>query len=331
MATPKIEASNMEIPNKQSLFDIKKLLHILNKFTIFFILLAMVIILSIIEPNFLTSVNLLNIVRQITLIAIIGFGLTMIIITTGIDLSPGSIVAIVSVASAMYAHPGEYPLVVSIIVGLLLGVAAGLINGLIVSNLKIPAFIVTLGMMISARGVSYIFSDGHPITGFSKDFDFIGRGYVFGIPFMIYVLVLVGIVSHIILRHTRLGKSIYAIGGNEQAAVVSGINVKRTLLFVYMYGGLMAGVAGIMLASRIGAGQPTAGLGYELDAIAAVVIGGTSLMGGVGTIVGTLIGALIIGVLNNGMDLMHVSGYWQQVLKGVIIVGAIILDKYRNQ
>jgi inositol transport system permease protein len=331
MAIQKLEDSNLEITTNKRSLDSKKILYVLNKFTIFFILIGMVIILTILEPNFITPMNLINIIRQISLIAIIGFGLTMIIITTGIDLAPGSIIAVVGVGSALFAHPGEYPLAVSIILGLALGVAAGLINGLIIANLKIPAFIVTLGMMISARGVAYIFSDGHPITGFSKGFDYIGRGYLFGIPFMIYVLVFVGIVSHIILSHTRLGKSIYAIGGNEQAAVVSGINVKRTLLFVYMYGGLTSGVAGIMLTSRLAAGQPTMGLGIELDAIAAVVIGGTSLMGGVGTIVGTLIGALIIGVLNNGMDLMHVSSYYQQVAKGLIIVGAIILDKYRNK
>jgi inositol transport system permease protein len=331
MAIHKLEDSNLEITTNKRSLDGKNILYFLNKFTIFFILIGMVIILTILEPNFITPMNLINIIRQISLIAIIGFGLTMIIITTGIDLAPGSIIAVVGVGSALFAHPGEYPLIVSIVLGLALGVAAGMINGLIIANLKIPAFIVTLGMMISARGVAYIFSDGHPITGFSKGFDYIGRGYLFGLPFMIYVLVFVGIVSHIILSHTRLGKSIYAIGGNEQAAVVSGINVKRTLLFVYMYGGLTSGVAGIMLTSRLAAGQPTMGLGIELDAIAAVVIGGTSLMGGVGTIAGTLIGALIIGVLNNGMDLMHVSSYYQQVAKGLIIVGAIILDKYRNK
>lgn len=330
METPKIDASTIET-TKPSLLDKKTWLEILNKYAIFFILLAMVIILSVMEPNFLTSMNLLNIVRQITLIAILGFGLTMIIITTGIDLSPGSVVAMVSVITAMFAHHGEYPLVVTILIGLLVGVAAGFFNGLIISNIKIPAFIVTLGMMISARGLAYIFSDGHPITGFSQQFDYLGRGYLFGIPFMIYVLIVVGIISHIILRHTRLGKSIYAIGGNEQAALVSGINVKRTLMFVYMYGGLMAGLAGILLTSRVSAGLPTAGTNYEMDAIAAVVIGGTSLMGGIGSIGGTLIGALIIGVLNNGMDLMHINGYWQQVLKGAIIVGAIILDKYKNK
>jgi inositol transport system permease protein len=327
-----MQAANAEAgAEKKSRFGMRMFLDILNRYTIFFILLAMVIILSIIEPNFLTSTNLLNIVRQITLIAILGFGLTMIIITAGIDLSPGSAVALVSVATAMFAHPGDYPLFVPILVGLAVGAAVGLVNGAIISNIKIPAFIVTLGMMITARGLAYIVSNGRPISNFSQEFYFLGRGYLFGIPFMIFVLIFFAILSHIILRHTRIGKNIYAIGGNEQAAVVSGINVKRTLLFVYMYGGLMAGVAGVLLTSRLTAGQPTAGDGYELDAIAAVVIGGTSLMGGVGTIGGTIIGALIIGVLNNGMDLLHVSGYWQQVFKGIIIVGAIVLDKIKNK
>jgi inositol transport system permease protein len=185
--------------------------------------------------------------------------------------------------------------------------------------------------MVSFRGLAYILSNGHPVNDFSKTFDFIGSGYWLGIPFMIYVLAFCAIISYILLRHTKYGKCIYAIGGNEQAAVVSGINVRKNLMFVYMYGGLMSAVAGIMLCSRLSSGQPTAGLNYEMDAIAGTVIGGASMSGGVGTIPGTLIGCLIIGVLNNGMDLMHVNAYYQQVLKGVIIVGAVVLDKARNK
>lgn len=321
----------MEIPKTNLFNNRRSVKDIISQYSILLILFGMVIILSILSPSFFTASNMLNVVRQITLIAIVGFGATMIIITTGIDLSPGSVIAVASITAASFAHPGEYPLIVPIVTALIMGGIAGLINGIMVAYAKLPAFIATLGMMTAARGVAYILSQGHPVVNFSDEFDYIGRGDLFGIPLMIYVLVLCGIISYIILRHTKIGKRIYAIGGNEQAAVVSGINVKKNLLFVYIYGGLMAAVSGIMLASRLSSGQPTAGVGYEMDAITGVVIGGTSLAGGVGTIQGTLVGALIIGVLNNGMDLMHVSAYYQQVLKGAIIVGAVLLDKVRNK
>jgi len=294
------------------------------------VFLAMVIIMSILSPHFLEPRNLLNVVRQISIIAIVGFGVTMIIITTGIDLSSGSVIALVSVVTASFAHPNEYPLFVPIFIGLLVGGMTGLINGVLVAKGKLPAFIATLGMMITARGVALIYSDGRPITNFSDAFDFIGRGYLFGVPFPIYVLAVVAIISHVILKHTKFGKYIYAIGGNEQAAIISGINVDKYKIMVYSYAGLMTAIAGILLTSRLSAGQPTAGVGYELDAIAASVIGGTSLSGGIGTIPGTIIGALIMGTLNNGLDLLHVSAYWQQVVKGFIIVGAVLMDKQRR-
>jgi inositol transport system permease protein len=304
----------------------------LSRYSIYLILIGMIIIMSFMSETFLTPGNILNVIRQISLIAIVGFGATLIIITTGIDLSPGSVIAVASIAAASMAHPEQnYPLIVTIGIGLLVGALAGLVNGLMVAYAKLPAFIATLGMMTAARGFAYILSDGHPVTGFTKEFDYIGRGDFLGIPIIIYVMLVCAVISYIILRHLKIGKRIYAIGGNEQAAVVSGINVKRNLLFVYIYGGLMAAVAGILLASRLSSGQPTAGLGYEMDAITAVVIGGTSLSGGIGTIQGTLIGALIIGVLNNGMDLLHVPAYYQQVLKGAIIVGAVLLDRVRNK
>ncbi|MGI6779051.1 MAG: ABC transporter permease [Acetivibrionales bacterium] len=321
-----METANARLSEKSG-----KITDLLNRYSTLAILLLMIVIITICEPLFISPMNILNVIRQISIIAIAGFGVTMIIITTGIDLSLGSIIAIASVTSASFAHPGEYPLIVTILVGLAGGVLAGLVNGLLVAYAKLPAFIATLGMMISARGVAYIITKGHPVTGFSKEFDFIGRGYLLGIPFIIYVLLFCGIVSYVILRHTKLGRCIYAVGGNEQAAIVSGINVKKTLMFVYTYSGLMSAVSGILLASRLSSGQPTAGTGYELDAIAGAVIGGTSLSGGIGTIQGTFIGALIIGVLNNGMDLLHVSAYWQMLARGAIIVGAVLLDRLRNK
>lgn len=312
--------------------DLSKTVKIfLTKYSIYFILVLMVTILSFLSPAFLRPLNLINIVRQISLIAIIGFGVTMIIITTGIDLSSGSVIAVAGIVASKLSHPDTYPLVVALVLGLGVGLLAGAVNGFLVSFVKLPAFIATLGMMLSFRGVAYILSEGHPITNFTKEYDFIGSGYWLGLPLMIYILFGAAILSYIILRHTKTGKCIYAIGGNQQAAVVSGINVKKNLMFVYSYAGMMSALAGIMLSSRLSSGQPTAGLTYEMDAISSAVIGGTSLSGGIGTIQGTLIGALIIGVLNNGMDLMHISAYYQQVVKGTIIVLAVILDKARNR
>jgi inositol transport system permease protein len=304
---------------------------IFNKYSIYFILIMLVMILSVLSPSFLKPMNLINIVRQISLIAIVGFGVTMIIITTGIDLSSGAVIAVAGIVASNFAHPGEYPLIVPILMGILVGLIAGTVNGLLVAFVKLPAFIATLGMMLSFRGIAYIISGGHPVTNFSPAYEFIGTGDLFGLPVMIYVLLGAGLLSYIILRHTKTGKCIYAIGGNQQAAVVSGINVRKNLMFVYAYAGMMSAISGIMLSSRLSSGQPTAGLTYEMDAISGAVIGGTSLSGGIGSIQGTLIGALIIGVLNNGMDLMHISAYYQQVTKGVIIVLAVILDKARNK
>lgn len=301
----------------------------LRSFQTVFILVGMIIVLTILSPVFLQVRNLMNVVRQISLIAIIGMGVTMCIITTGIDLSSGSVLALVGVISASFAS-GEYPLIVAIIIGLAAGACAGFINGSLTAIGGIPPFIATLGMMISARGLALIYCDGKPVTGISDAFEFIGGGYLIGIPLPIFIMLFVGAVSHILLKHTKFGKYVYAIGGNRQAAIVSGINVKKYLILVYTYAGTLAGVSGIVLASRLSAGQPTAGVNYELDAIASAVIGGTSLAGGIGTIAGTIIGALIIGVLNNGLVLLNVSPYLQLVLKGVIIVTAVLLDKGRR-
>lgn len=304
----------------------------LVKYSIYFILFLLVIILSVLSPAFLKPMNLINIIRQISLISIVGFGVTMVIITTGIDLSSGSVIAVAGIMAANFAHPDQgFPLIVPVLMALLAGLLAGLVNGYLVAFVKLPAFIATLGMMLSFRGVAYILSKGHPITGFTPEFDIIGSGRWLGLPIMIYVLLIAGIISYILLRHTKTGKCIYAIGGNQQAAVVSGINVRKNLMIVYAYAGIMSALAGLMLTSRLSSGQPTAGLTYEMDAISSAVIGGTSLSGGIGTIQGTMIGALIIGVLNNGMDLMHINAYYQQITKGAIIVLAVILDKARNK
>lgn len=304
---------------------------LVSKYGILLVLLAMMVTMSFLSEAFLTTQNLLNVVRQISFIGIVAMGVTMVIITTGIDLSSGSVIALVSVVSASFAHPGEFPIFVPLALGLGVGALAGLINGTITAKGKIPAFIATLGMMIAARGLALLFSDGRPIPDLSPAFLFIGKGVILGIPFPIIVFIAMGIISHFMLSKTKFGKYTYAIGGNEQAARICGINVDRYKIMIYTYAGLLSAIAGMMLTARISVGQPSMGVMFELDAIAAAVIGGTSLAGGVGTIAGTMIGALIIGVLNNGLDLLGVSSYWQQILKGIIIVSAVLIDARKNK
>jgi len=308
-----------------------KFSQLFSRYGIFIIFIGMVILMSFLSPAFLNFYNLMNVVRQISFIGIVAMGVTMVIITSGIDLSSGSVIALVSVVAASFAHPGEYPLFVPIAIGLAIGALAGMINGTISAKGNIPPFIATLGMMTAARGLALLYSDGRPIGNLSDAFYFIGAGKIMGIPFPIIVFVIMGILSHLLLSKTKFGKYTYAIGGNEQAARICGINVDRYKILVYTYAGLLSAVAGLMLTARISAGQPSMGVMYELDAIAAAVIGGTSLSGGVGTIPGTMIGALIIGVLNNGLDLLNVSSYWQQILKGAIIVAAVLLDSQKNK
>ncbi|WP_420829069.1 ABC transporter permease [Brevibacillus fulvus] len=294
------------------------------------ILIALVILMSILSPTFFTASNLLNIVKQMSVVGIVAIGVTLVIITTGIDLSSGSVIALVSVVVASLAQPGGMPLFVPIIVGLGLGLLTGVINGTIISKGKIAPFIVTLGMMTAARGAALLYSGGRPIGNLSEPFKFIGQGQIFGIPFPILLFAFVGVITYLLLNKTKFGKRVYAIGGNEQAAMIAGIHIDRVKICIYGYAGLLSALAGIILTSRIASGQPTAGNMYELDAIAAAVIGGTSLSGGIGTIGGTIIGALVIGVMNNGLDLLNVSSYWQQILKGAIITAAVYLDSRKH-
>jgi inositol transport system permease protein len=314
---------------KQSLVKINSRT-IMKKYGILFILLFLCVLMWILTPHFLTVTNLVNIVRQMSIIGIIAIGVTPIIITKGIDLSSGSLVALVSVVVASFAQ-GNYPLIVPIVLALGLGLFLGIINGTLIAKGLLAPFIATLGMMTAARGAAMLYSDGRPIGNLSDSFKFIGQGTIAGIPVPVLIFALVGVVTWVLLNKTKIGKYIYAIGGNEHAAVTAGINVKRILIMVYAYAGLLGALAGIILTSRIASGQPQAGLMFELDAIAATVIGGTSLFGGIGTVGGTIIGALIIGVVNNGLDLMGVSSYWQQIVKGAIIVAAVFVDSRKNR
>ncbi|MBN8858787.1 MAG: ribose ABC transporter permease [Sphingobacteriales bacterium] len=299
----------------------------LSKYGILIALLVICIILSVATPYFFTVQNLVIVLRQVSVNGILAIGVTFVIIAGGIDLSLGSVVALTGVAAASFAHPGAYPLIVPLLMGLLTGVLAGVINGLTITLGKVAPFIVTLGMMTMTRGLALVWSDGRPVTNLSPAFNFIGGGDLLYIPVPILLFVLVIIVAYILLNYTTAGRYIYAVGGNEQAARASGIRVNAVKMFAYIICSGLAALAGIVLAARITTGQPNAGVAYELDAIAAVVIGGTSLLGGRGTVTGTVIGVLIIGVINNGLDLLNVSSYYQQIIKGVIIIGAVLIDR----
>jgi inositol transport system permease protein len=322
-----------------------------RKYAIVIIFMVMFVGMWLLSDAFLQPRNLLNVIRQISVMGLIAIGVTMVIITTGIDLSSGSVAALAAVVAASLAqrvdwqgakYPGlDLPLIVPILAALVIGALCGYINGGFIARFNIPPFIATLGMMTVARGFALIYSD-RPVSGLTDSYNFIGQGEFLkilpipnqpplGIPLPIIILALVAIGSHIMLNNTRFGRHIYAIGGNEQAALISGLNVGRIKIGVYTIAGLLAGLAGLVLSSRIGSGQPGLAVGIELDAIAAAVIGGTSLSGGIGTIWGTIIGALIIGVLNNGLDLLNVSAYWQTIVKGSIIVAAVIIDQRKNR
>lgn len=304
------------------------LINQIKQYGIFIAFILICITLSIVSPQFLRLSNWTIIFTQVSINALLAFGVTFVIITGGIDLSLGSMVAVSGVLAAMMARLDTIPVIFPIFVGLLAGLIMGLFNGFIITKSKIAPFIVTLGTMTIARGLALIISKGRPISNLSETFNFIGGGNILGIPFPIIILVLVFIICSILLNKTVFGRYIYAVGGNEQAAHAAGININRVKMAVYGISGLLAGLAGVLLTSRITTGQPNAGAGFELDAIAAAIIGGTSTTGGVGKISGTLIGALMIGVINNGLDLLNVSSYYQQVVMGIIIIGAVILDSW---
>jgi len=296
-------------------------------------LIVLVVVLWILTPYFLTLANLLNIAQQTAINAIIAVGMTFVIITAGIDLSVGSILAFSGVVLASVLQLG-FPLPIAIIIGLAVGLCCGLANGLLITFGRLPPFISTLGMMSVARGAALLYSSGRPISGFSSNFRFLATGEVFHIPMPVIIMIVVYIIAHFVLTKTKLGRYTYAIGGNEEAALLSGINVKLYKAAVYGICGMLSGLAAVILTARLNSAQPIAGIMYELDAIAATVIGGTSLMGGEGTIFGTLIGAFIMGVLRNGLNLLGVSSFIQQIVIGSVIIIAVLVDmalKKRNR
>lgn len=298
----------------------------LGQYGLLIAFLVVCVVLSIIAPRFLTVSNLMIIVTQVSINALLAFGVTFVIITGGIDLSIGSTVAVTGVVAALFAHPDTYPVIVPVLAGLAAGLLLGAFNGLVITRSKVPPFIVTLGTMTIGRGLALILSKGRPVSNLSDSFNFIGGGQILGIPTPIIILVVFFIICSVLLRKTVLGRYLYAVGGNEQAAKASGIQLNKVKMVVYTLCGGLAALAGILLTSRITTGQPNAGVGFELDAIAAAIIGGTSTSGGTGTMTGTLIGALLIGVISNGLDLLNVTSYYQQVVMGIIIIGAVVLD-----
>jgi len=292
-------------------------------------LLVMIVIVSLLNPHFFTLANILNILRQTAVNAIMAVGMTLVILTAGIDLSVGSILALAGAVGASLIAL-ELPVPLCVAAALATGTAVGAVSGIIIAKGRVQAFIATLVAMTLVRGLTLVYTDGRPIsTGFTDTADafaVIGTGYLLGIPVPVWIMAVTFGLAWYLLNHTRLGRYIYALGGNEEATRLSGINTDRVKITVYAICGFLAALAGLIITSRLSSAQPTAGAGYELDAIAAVVLGGTSLMGGKGTIMGTLIGALIIGFLNNALNLLDVSSYYQMIAKAVVILLAVLVD-----
>ncbi|MCA5013747.1 MULTISPECIES: ABC transporter permease [unclassified Enterococcus] len=295
-------------------------------------LIALVIVVTVLNPSFITPNNLLNLLRQVSINALIAFGMSFVILTGGIDLSVGSTLALSGALTAGLIANGISP-ILAMLVGMVLGAFLGLINGLLITKGKMAPFIATLATMTIYRGATLVYTDGNPITGIGESFifQFMGKGYLFGVPFPIFVMLIFFLLLYVLLHKTAFGKKTYAVGGNLKAAEIAGVKTDRVQMIIYTISGLMASISGIILTSRLNSAQPTAGQAYEMDAIAAVVLGGTSLSGGKGRLFGTLIGALIIGTINNGLNLLGVSSFYQQIVKGLVIIIAVLLDRKQNK
>jgi ribose transport system permease protein len=296
----------------------------------FLSLIVLFVALAIATPHFLTNTNLSSVVRQTAVINIMALGMTIIIISGGIDLSVGAILAMGGLLGTMAMERG-LPIPAGILIGIATGLACGFVNGALITRLNIAPFIVTLGTLGIIRGLTLIISNGLPVHRIPKSFSFLGEGNLLGVPFVLWLLLACGVFTHVTLENTRLGRYAFAIGSNPDAAVYAGIPVAFHTTAVYAIGGMLTGLAGMIEASRLMTGQPTAGLGYELQAIAAVVIGGGSLHGGEGSVIGTLIGAFIMGLLSNGSDLLGISPYLQQAIIGAVIILAVTVDELRKR
>lgn len=320
---------------------IKRYAAILAKFQSLIALFILCLALTLLTDKFLTVDNAWNVLRQISVNICIATGMTLVVLTAGIDLSVGSLLAISgAVAAGLLKNGLQFPsanlyvgftLLGSVIAALMVGSGLGFFNGWTITKFKVPPFVATLAMLTIARGLTFLWTKGFPISNLGADFDHIGMGWFLGIPLPVWISSIIVAMAVFLTRQTRLGRYIYAIGGNENAARLSGVSISKVKIAVYTIAGALAAVGGVMVTSRLDSAQPNAGISYELDAIAAVVIGGTSLSGGKGSILGTVLGAIIIGVLNNGLVLLDVSPFWQQVVKGFVILIAVIIDKANSK
>lgn len=323
--------ASVESRPARQVFDAKRVRQeLLGRFGILIGLVALAVVFSILSPIFLTAGNLTNILIQAGTNAIIAAGMTFVILSANIDLSVGSMLALASVLGASYMADGG-PIIVGVLIILAAGVAGGLLNGVAVAFLGFPAFITTLATMWLFRGLAYVFTNGQAVTGLPRDFRILATGGILGIPNVVWLVALVYAVCYFVLAQTTLGRQIYAVGDNKEAARLSGVNVRRVTVIVFVIAGLLAALGGVVLTSRLFSGQPIAGITYELSAIAAVVIGGTSLFGGKGNILGTLVGAVFIATLLNGLVILNVSSFWQQVFMGLVVLAAVGIDQYRKR
>jgi len=308
----------------------QNIFEVLKSYSLYLAFLIIFIVFSLLNKNFLSINNILNIIVQSAIIAIIAVGQTMVILTSGIDLSVGSIVGAVGIGIGLLMVSGvSIPL--AVVLGVIMGIVFGLINGVIISYGRVPAFITTLGMMGIARGFGLALNEGKPVAGLPQSFEKIASTSVAGIPSFVFYTLIIYVIMFFILERTKFGRHIYAIGGNRDAARLSGVKVKVVEMIVYLFSGLFSGLGAVLLTARLNYATPVAGTGYELDTIAAVVIGGTALSGGQGRIIGTLVGALMLGILRNGLTILNVSSFFQQIIIGAVIIIAVFMDKINEK
>ncbi len=304
---------------------------IVNDYIMVFAVLFLIIVLSFMSDTFLSVTNILNVLRQMSMVAILAVGMFFVMVGGGIDISVGSLVGLTSIVTAAALTNWNLHPAVAILLALAVGAFCGLINGLLVAKVGVPALIGTLGMMEIARGLLYVFTEGYPIGIKNTEISFIGKGYLWSIPWPVVFMVIIYCIGHFVSQKTKFGRYVYAVGGNNEASYLSGIKISKIQMVTYIISGLTAGISGVILASRMGSGQPNAAVGWEFEAVTAALIGGVSIIGGKGKVFGVLLGAILIALLTNGMTLLDVSSYWQRVIKGAVLVGAIVLDVYRTK
>lgn len=293
-------------------------------------LLLILIVVAFVNPVFYNIDNLINVLRQSSFIFIIAVAMTFVLVAAGLDLSVGSVLALAGVTSGLALLDGV-PTPLAVGIGIMTGAAVGMFNGFVIAKLDIPSLIVTLGMMYLARGLVQVLTRGNPVYPLPDSFNFLGQGSVAGVPIVVWVAGLLGVLGHVVLAHTTFGRAVYAVGGNRETARVSGINVSAVVVWIYVLAGAAAGLEGVLITGRLGSAMANSGIGMELQVIAAVIIGGTSMFGGAGSILGTLIGVLFMNVLANSMVLMKISVYWQSVVVGAIIIIAVGIDQYNRR